>query len=217
MKSITSALIVALVSIAPTNSWSGPNEGGVLILHAAADIVFTSGVDYCGQSGLANCSEAIVQVEGDDIATVFILAAFPGANSPRLAGVTLGIDYSRTNIGIIDWGSCGDFQLPTGDWPEPGSGSSVTWLEAETDHVVEIHWFGLGDYYGNATTFNVTEHPSRGGSAIFADDSIPAEIDIAVDHGRLGFGGAEGYLPCPDPVPIEQTTWGQLKATYRSR
>jgi hypothetical protein len=202
--------------VVPATSWSGPNEGGVVIVHSPADIVYTDDVDYCGQSGIIRCFEADVRVEGTDIATFFILAAFPEANSPRLAGVTLGIGYSTDDIELVDWGTCGDFQLPTNDWPEPGSGSAVTWLEAQTDHVVEIHWFAAYNASGNPATFDVTEHPSRGGSVIFADDSIPAEIDIAVDHGRLGFGGEEGYLPCPDPVPVEQTTWGQLKATYRA-
>ena len=216
MRIIISTLLIAFLLTLSDTSWSGVNEGGVLIFHSPADVVFTSGEGYCGQSGIGNCSEADVSVEGGDFAVVFLLAAFPAANSPRLSGVAFGIDYNAADVEIVEWGVCGDFHLFTNDWPGPGSGSAVTWNEAQTDHLVEIHWFAARSVSGNPATLDVTEHP-QGDGVLFADDSIPPELDVPVDLGRLGFGGEEGYLPCPDPTPIKLTTWGQVKATYRAR
>ena len=59
---------------------AGPNAGGTLILHADASVVYTfDETAYCGGSGLAACSLAVVRVPADpEVMTVFYaLAAFP--------------------------------------------------------------------------------------------------------------------------------------------
>lgn len=208
-------LPLAFALVAPGTSRSGPNAGGVVIFHALPDVDFSSGEDWCDQLDLENCPEAIVSDEGDGVATFFILAAFPVGGSPRLAGTTFGIHYSADDIEVLDWGVCGDFHLPTNDWPGPGSGTAVTWSEAQTDYIVEIHWLAAQSVSGNPANIAVGDHPSRGGGAYFADDDVPSNIDNAVDLGKFGFGGDGGYLPCPDPVPTVETTWGQVKVNYR--
>jgi hypothetical protein len=201
MRSGFRLLPLAVALMVPVSARSGPNEDGVVIVHAPVDVVYTSGIDYCGQSGLGECSEAVVAVEGDEIATAFLLAAFPPANSPRLAAVAFGIHYSGDDVAIVDWGFCGDFHLESVDWPGPASGAAVTWNEAQTDHLVEICWFAVRSVSGNPATFMPGDHPSRGGGVYFADDAIPANVDIAVDLGRLGFGGDGGYCPAQLQFP----------------
>ncbi len=206
--------LVALLLFTPALSWSGPNEGGVVIFHQANDIVYTDDSDFCGQSGLDRCSDADVTVEGNELTIFYMLAAFPEASSPRLTGVCYGIDYDPAELSIVDTGACGDFHLYK-NWPEPGGGGCGTWNEAQTDHVIEIHWFAAYSVSGNSATLVFTDHPVQGG-VVFGDDSVPSELDVPVDLGRLGFGGAEGYLPCPDPVPVEERSWGEVKASYRA-
>lgn len=205
---VMAILVPSSLLFVPETSWSGPNAGGVLILHAPVGVVETQ----CSFSGLDDCNSANVRVEGSDLVPVFLLAAFPSESSPRLAGVALGIDYDPEKVLLAEWGACGDFELHQDEWPAPNTGIAVTWFDGntQTDHLVEILWFaayGIGD----PGTLDARGHPNGGGA--FADDDIPANLDPIADYGKLGFG-MDGYLPCPDATPVVPTSWGLVKATY---
>ena len=180
-------------------SFAGPNEGGTLIIHANPSLSYCEDVAaYCGQSGLSDCSQAITEHDGDASVVFFMIAAFPSAGSPRLAGVTFGIFYDQTHLTILDSGMCGDFELHTSGWPGPGEGNAVTWNTTQTDHLVEVYWFAA---YNEPTPspgiFTVTDHPVRGGGCCFGDDAVPANLDPILAYGALGFD-QPGTLPCPD-------------------
>lgn len=186
---------------------AGPNAGGTLIIHATPEIVWTDDIpSLCELAEIpgGDCENAITNLPGGPTAESYvwwITAAFPDGSSPRLAGVTFGIGYDDTAIFLVDHEVCGDFQLPDGDWPNPGAGNAVTWGSAQTDQLVTVYAFAGYEYYGSDVTFCVIQPPVR--SAIFADDSIPSELDPVVDLGCLGFNGDPGYLACPDaPPPI---------------
>jgi len=110
-----------------------------------------------------------------------------------LAGVTFGVNYDSTAIFILAAGSCADFEISTGAWPAPNSGTALTWSEPRTSHLTEVYWFA-GYTYDGATqaTFALQSHPTQGGS--FADDSVPAALDDISGFGVLGFG-MPGSIP----------------------
>jgi len=187
--------ILALICAGPAAA--GPNAGGKLILHANPAIAYcTDDVTYCGQSNLATCDAAISSVAGGDPVVFFAIAAFPLSSSPRLSGITFGVYYNTPNVALLDWGSCGDFELPTSGWPASGEGTAVTWNTARTSVLVEVYWFAGYNYYApQPASFGVTYHPTQG--AFFADDSVPAQLDAVAGFGILGFDQA-GAAPCFD-------------------
>ena len=194
MRSIHRFLALLGGVVLASTAQAGPNVGGVVIAHVNEGVVYTGdNSGYCGQSGLEECSAADSRVDGTDLVVFYVVAAFPG--SPRLAGLTFGIDYDPADIVLVEWGACGEFELTDGDWPAPGSGVAVTWGEAQTDRAIECYWFAGYSYTGNPTEFRVTEHPARGSEPYFADDDVPSNLDTAIDTGSLGFN-MDGYLPC---------------------
>lgn len=194
---LASSLILAtclLTGVTSVNA--GPNADGTLILHTNPSVVWTvDPTNYCGGSGLATCSEAINSVQGSATSVVFAIAAFPPSSSPRLAGITFGVNYPSI-ISIVSSGSCGDFEFAGDGWPSPLTGTAVTFISARTTVLVECYWFAAYNYYGSLQSGSLwlIPHPSLGGS--FADDSVPSIVDGISAYGSLGFD-EPGYTPCP--------------------
>ncbi|MCB9464211.1 MAG: hypothetical protein H6682_11030 [Candidatus Eisenbacteria bacterium] len=173
----------------------GPNAGGALVLAAAPGVVFTTDEEsYCGAIGLDHCSDAVTRTDSPEPIVLAVLGAFNEMTSPRVTGVTFGWDYDDTRVSIVGFGSCGDFELATADWPAPGEGTAVTFVETQLTPLVEFYWAAAYDYYAAPAMLQLTEHPSQGAS--FSDDSIPAILDEIVNLGAFGFF-TDGYLPCP--------------------
>ena len=210
----------------PTTSWAGPNEGGTLILHAArpfaegtVSCLFCSNDPACG--GVLDCDVAETRVDGTEAGPVilYVYAAFAPDARPRVMSVVFGIDYDPglPPITSADFHSCADFNVEEPDWPDSGTGTALQWESVREDPLQLMCVFSLYEYasYGGGAPaeFCLTQHPSQGG--YFADDSIPAEIDAVAAYGCIGFG-KDGSLPCPPAaVPSHETSWGQIKATYR--
>ncbi|MCA9757931.1 MAG: hypothetical protein KDA27_19220 [Candidatus Eisenbacteria bacterium] len=187
------ALSVAMVGAG--DALAGPNEDGVIILHAVP-YQSRSGQSPCSYDATLNsCSEANYHITDGNQWNWFVLGVFPAGRSPRVMGATFGIDYDDTTVYLLDLSPCTDFELPTADWPRPGQGTAVTWSTPQTDMFVKMYAFAGYEYYGTDTSFCLTPHPSQGG--YFADDSVPSILDPIVDYGCLGFNGDPGYLPCP--------------------
>jgi hypothetical protein len=178
---------------------AGVNANGSLIVVLADGVVYTDGItDYCGATGLQSCGDAIVRTDGIEETVVFgVLGAFPPIASPRVKGVVFGWAYDANEIKLVTYGSCGDFELPTADWPASGEGTAVTWGDAQTSTLLDIYWGAAYSYYGNPTTIDMGVHPTQ--PAEFADDSIPAVTDPIAAFGSLGFS-TDGNLPCPVDV-----------------
>lgn len=196
MRSYLRPLAIALVSLGMAcTADAGPNEDGVIILHA----VPYQSRDFpplCEGFDLVNCEEATVNVPGGEFWKWWVVGAFPAGSGPRLSGVSFGIEYDASTVLLLDYGSCADFELPTSDWPATGSGTAVTWLSPQTDPLIEIYAFAGYEYYGLDAQFCLVPHPTQGGN--FADDSVPSIIDPIADYGCLGFNLNPGYLPCPE-------------------
>ncbi len=182
---------------------AGPNEGGVLVLHANPSLTFTSDIaTYCGMSELDLCSEAVTTVDwvaGRKV-VFHALAAFPLGSTPRLKGLSFGITYDPAKFVMAARGTCADFELPDGTWPAPGTGTGQSWTAGpQTGLLTEIYWF-CGYAYGeqeseDSTSVALIPHPTQHG--LFVDDGEPQAVDSVAAYGRLGFGTA-GYDPCPE-------------------
>ncbi len=171
-------------------SGGGPHAGGVLIVHHNPDAEYSTG-GLCDQADLEDCASALTRTDLDE-SIFYVLAAFPSTASPRLIAVDFGIEYSSC-IQILEEGHCGDLEAPDAQWPASGSGTGVGWLETQTDHLVEVHWFLTYIEPGLSGEFAAAYHAP----GYFYDDSHPTQQDPIADYGVLGFR-TEGYLPCPD-------------------
>ena len=192
---------------------AGPNAGGTLIIHATSEIEWTDDIpSLCGLAEIpdGDCANAIINLAGGSTlpSVWWIVAAFPDGSSPRLAGVTFGVDYDDTAITLVSYESCGGFELHDEDWPAPGAGTAVTWATAQTDQLVTVYAFAGYEYYGADVAFCVGQPSQR--NANFADDSIPSLLDPVVDFGCLGFNGDPGYLACPGALPIGACCFGHI-------
>ena len=159
---------------------AGPNANGSLILAWADGVVqcFDGGAgveDYCGATGIQNCTDALVETTGADVIVLNVIAAFSPFSNPRLAGVAFGWSYDEEEVFLRDYGSCGDFELPNNDWPASGSGTAVTWSVAQLGQLTDVYWLAAYNYYGNPQLLALEPHPSQG--AVFADDDVPSNLD----------------------------------------
>ncbi len=183
----------------PTLVLAGPNAGGVLLVHSA-NLTY-EGINECGQGTAPDSCGAVVSeidnATSDSLKVWKVYAAFPPGSSPRLKGLTFGVDYDdaygdSTGVVIRALGPCADFQLAMNGWPGDSTGTSLLWDDAQTSLMTEVYWFAGYNYYGNPATFALIPHPEQGG--YFIDDSKPGQMDPIADYGSLGFG-QPGYVP----------------------
>ena len=172
---------------------AGPNAGGTLILHIDEQIVYSSGEDYCRRSELNTCSEAIARSDGMGPIVFHALAAFEETASPRLSGISFGIEYADC-FELLDWGSCADFEISENAWPGSGSGTALSWADPETGTLTEVYWFAGYVEAQPGGRLRAVPHPVQG--AFFADDDIPSNLDPIAGLGALGFS-FDGWVPCP--------------------
>ncbi|MCA9727168.1 MAG: hypothetical protein KC729_05745, partial [Candidatus Eisenbacteria bacterium] len=175
---------------------AGPNAGGTLILALSEGTAYSPDIDYCQSVTATSCEAAVYNTgsayEGETV-VLNCLAAFPVAG--RLAGITFGVNYDPNSVAVIDFGACGDFELPDPSWPVPLSGTAVTWSFRRTEQLVPVYWFAAYSYnYAVPYSLTLRIHPTQGGN--FADDSVPAVLDPIEGFGAFGFNDA-GALPCP--------------------
>ncbi len=192
LASIVHAAMLCL--LAGSAAWAGPNEGGTLVLHSNPSLAYCVDTpDYCGQSGLSSCGQAITQVPIATSIVFFALAAFPADSSPRMSGIHFGIEYDASRVTLLAWRTCADFELASSNWPDPSGHSAMTWNEPQTAHLTEVYWFAGYSY--DATTLSVAPSTVDGGH--FGDDSIPSIIDQIAGYGSLGFD-QPGTRACPN-------------------
>lgn len=200
---LLSVCAFAALAMACDHASAGPNAGGTLIVHGDAGVVYTNDIDdYTGASPLpGGCSTAETNYPADEHFVWWVKAVFPESTSPRLLGVTFGVDYDAAAIVLEGYGASGDFELADPNWPEPQSGTAVTFQNTQTAWLVDLYWFAGYNYsgYGTDVSFDLAPNPSQG--AYFADDDVPSTLDPIEELGSLGFGANPGYLPCPTEFP----------------
>ena len=190
---VVCALTVSV--FAQPTAMAGPNAGGTLILALSEGTILTE--EPACTITAESCESIVADVTSSDGGFVLnVVAAFHPDASPRLSGVTFGIDYvSGLGFDMVNWSHCGDFELSDPSWPGPGSGTAVTWGIPQTAPLVAVYGFGVYAYaaYGPGL-FMLEGHPAQGGE--FADDSVPAQVDPIAGYGAFGFYTA-GSLSCP--------------------
>lgn len=194
-------LLIAATGLPAAPALAGPNEEGSLILHIEPDLVYTttSSRNWCDYSTLRDCTQANVYAPGDDqVVVIFLMAAFPLYDSPRVKGLQFGIDY--TCPAPISSGHCGEDVVEVSDfsWPAPFTGTAIAYDSVVTDRLFVVYWFATYAYDG--TTFSVIDHPGQG-EASFGNDTIPVIQDRVEGFGKVGFGVA-GENPCLEGVSL---------------
>ncbi len=202
---IHSSAVVGLLTSLGT-AFAGPNSHGTLIVHANPPDQFSSCANehegsFCSLTdpcvALDACEHAITRVDASGAQVWTVIAAFPGGTSPRLSGITFGVQYP-TSLTVEAVERCADFELSDATWPESGSGTALTWNTAQTDPLRVIYAFA-GYNYGSPALFSLIPHPTQGG--FFGDDSIPSLLDPIAGYGALGFA-RPGVLACPSTDPL---------------
>lgn len=199
-------------------AFAGPNAGGTLIAHDA-NLAYTTDITvYCGLGlQLGACENADVNLEGSDAANPKVwkvYAAFLPGSSPRLKGMTFGVNYDPSNLIVGAWAPCigdpnnGAAEFPGAGWPGPNTGTSLVWQFTQTTTLVEAYWFAGYNYYGNPNLFVLQAHPDPILGGNFADDSVPAVQDPIACFGTLGFD-MDGVVCCPQESPLGACCIGQ--------
>ncbi|MBK8231682.1 MAG: hypothetical protein IPK72_14105 [Candidatus Eisenbacteria bacterium] len=200
---IGSTLVAAAALFCGQVATAGVNAGGTLVVHVpptAQSSLCTEDVNYvCAHPTeclpLASCAEADARHDGPSYILFGVFAAFATEATPRLAGLSFGIEYPADGVLLIYGEGCADFELTTGSWPESGEGTALTWNTPRTDSLTPVYWFlGYNYYSPQPTSFRVTPHPTQGG--YFADDSVPSVLDEVAGFGELGFD-QPGVVICP--------------------
>ncbi|MCC7144479.1 MAG: hypothetical protein IT349_20470, partial [Candidatus Eisenbacteria bacterium] len=178
---------------------AGPNAGGVLVVHAGDDVVYTTDHSgYCDVPGSPHaCSSLDTNLPADPgrAQVWWVMACFPEESQPRVKAVEFGVQYDQQLLGVVDWGECDGFAFLGSDWPASGTGAAIVFAQTRTERVFPFYWFAGYVYGEEGFGFRLGEYPGHGGN--FADDSSPGMIDPVAGYGVLGFGDHAGYLPCP--------------------
>jgi len=190
-------VLIPLLCI-PISVFAGVNAGGVLVAH---DVNLTQSQtdgnqDICGQFPLpADVGGVDARIDGafaGDPAFFGVYAMFPSGSSPRLLGLTWGIQFSEADVVLSGYATCGDFEMYMDEWPASGTGSSVTWDVAQTSSTVLVYSFCAYVYTATPSLFELTPHPELGG--VFGDDTVPSILDPIAGYGAIGFD-MDGLVP----------------------
>lgn len=194
-----SVLFLAATAPADAGYEHGPNYGTLILVETGSIDYTLEYDDYCGLLEITACPDATVRHDGTDPVLLSVVGAFQEQTSPRVLGVTFGWTYDESLVTILDYGSCGDFELPNSNWPAPGEGTAVTFAQVQQDHLIEFYWVAAYDYYGTSAELDLIPHPTQ--QAFFADDSVPSILDPIAHLGSFGFF-QDGDLTCP-PATLE--------------
>lgn len=200
MKSHAQGAVLAALLVVPGSLFASPNRAsnsavafydGRLILHFAEELEYSPGHDYNGMSGLPTCEEVTTVVpSGDNVAIVYVIAAFPRGQNPELGKVTFAVQYDAELLEIIDTGINATVVKQTTNWPRAGSSIHLSWDPKPRGRSVEVMWFAVRQ---------LTETPALlalGAGAFggeFGDDGRDWPID---GFGTVGFG-RDGDAHCP--------------------
>jgi len=176
-------LIFALCFLHET-ARAGPFVDGRLYLHSQGALAFTS-----------DCEGATTSVElTDEPTTLYVIADFPNPSPARLKWISFGVEYDPSRIEIVNQGFLADVYAEQGDWPMPGSGVRLEWIQDRIGHQIEIGWFRSQPNGESSAEVRLVPGPFGGN---FGDFIFHEPID---GYGSFGFG-IDGELECA----IEET------------
>ena len=198
-------------------AWGGANRDGALIVHADAQIVYSSARDYCvgAYRGPSSCSAAVTEVDAftTDAILVWFLAAFPRNASPAMNAVQFGVSTTLSPDAVVAHSPCGSsvLELSDRDFPENYTGTLVSFSTIR-ETLAPLYWFAIDGSGGG--TFGSAVYPGDG-RAVFVDDGSPPAEDEISRFGKVGWGMSGGNECPPDSYEIRSSTWGGVKSGYR--
>jgi len=160
--------------------------------------------------------------------------------SEGISGMGFGLWYEYNNVNgtytgaYIDPGTfvrCSDLAFLTTNWPQPGSGASLTWVkETSGGTCPRDKDFRVGGAMEvslySAALMQITRHPAGNNEFAITDClGSTAAIQYPAGAGWVSFGGAasagdnNGCNPCNEPCPavaVENNTWSKIKQTFGS-
>ncbi len=196
--------------IGPLPAQAGTQDGAVVALHSkarAAKPTLVCAGDPASEDpvtqGIA-CSDFDTSPQPLETGRDVYLVVGRADPVPGIAGVSCGVLYESSNVGVFDWTLCADLEFPSGGWPASGAGNRITWIAATNCQTTTIGTDGVhavaGAFYlyayGNGT-FEVGPNFSLGGFGEFrVADCGAAESDVVTHGSVVGFGDEQGYTPC---------------------
>jgi hypothetical protein len=224
MLRVALALCVLLVACGPAAA--GPNSNGAIIVHtndAYNYSVMTVCTTALGQP--ASCADAITQsnknfVNLSQMSTVWFLAAFAPAASPRVASVYFGTDVDEVNTDTgTNYAVCGPSgtqQVPDPGWPFDAGNSVGFGTPVLGNTLFRFYRFAVQNLDADPAAPNpwwCSAINPTGGYAAFFDDSFPPNEDRISRFGCVRWYEA-GENQCP--MVIDYTgaccfPWGECQ------
>lgn len=216
MRGVLLMLAVTAITAAPVQA-SIENEKAVLALHTGP----VGGQKACAETIIpADCDNWVVNNPSNGMYDLILVVANHD-DSLGVAGIQYGIEFDDgpgSGVDVDQFLSCSDLDFPRAGFPTVNEGTTQTWVS--TNNCQDgIEPFIAGVFrvsvYG-ADLFRIV--PRQIDAKAKVADCNGAESDLTdIVPSRLGFVsfGGTGYNPCAVVVPVEATTWGQVKTLFR--
>ena len=208
-----------------------------MILHIEDTAPGDTVCDQAPDTPEAVITEAVAKADGSARYFVYILGADndPDVNA-FLTGFQLGISYDENQGGnnglaILDWQHCSDLEWPRDDWPQSGSGNTITWAvdACQTDRIAVAGYFYLSAY--TPSIMAIIPFPVTGVVKVANCYGAESPLETVVPMSAVGWvsmGGAavgtdsDGCNPILETctgvnqtTPVEPITWGRLKTLFK--
>jgi hypothetical protein len=230
----TLVLALSLVFLLMTGSYAGPNEGVVLTAHGNVD-----GLDPGDHPCIVfpippTCEETDPNAAPDSEGVEWYIILAAGTDELAFNMITFGIGlYDPYACYLVSWGPCfpelGGLEIPSGGWPGPGTGTSVSWSpNCLTGELVPVYYFAFYVYNGGGPVPLGDFYPGAPAYVTGCDD--PPQSDHIEDpdgdgfFGIIGCGDDPGKRECPQTSSVpdadsssgnHEMTWGRIKNIYR--
>jgi hypothetical protein len=164
---------------------------------------------------------------------VYILGANknPDEFNADMSGFQLAIDYTAGSgpadgLKVLDWQHCSDLEFPRDDWPEPGSGNTITWAvdTCQMEKIAVAGYFYVSAY--TSSTMSIVPFPVTGVVKVAncrgeEQNLIPLQSShvgwVSLGGGAIG-SDTNGCNPvlesCTVLTPTQPVSWGRLKQMY---
>jgi hypothetical protein len=207
-KLVTLCLFATLLLALAAPAGAVKNANGKWALHYAG--VHNAKANTCDLT-IVDCAGIVTEAPGTaGRYDVYVVAV----DVVGISGIRYGVACAGPFF-FYGWTKCSDFEIPTTGWPGCGEANAQTWTSEQLGPHVTV---GILDtyHYGGLAVLKM-DSDARVGFAEFCDGSEPSPICYqTTDNTRFGCVGFDcaGYNPCSE-VPVEQRSWGQVKAIYR--
>ncbi len=211
MRKVALLFAVTLMFCVVPDGVDAKNENTKFALHYAG--THDTKANTCDFAPPADCNDLVVDGgSGPARYDVYMIAIEIDAVTAIRYGITCAGDPPF----FYGWTNCADLEIPSETWPGCDEDIAQTYSTPQiASHVV----FGIFEVYvyGGTTSLS-TKVDTRVGFAEICDDEHPAPGCItftAADRfATIGFNGTAGVNPC-EGIPVQQTTWAQVKSLYR--